>query len=171
MRGSGGERKEEKIPQKMRPVFDAVVAITDAFCREHLTDEYAWLCRRAAAALSRKRPSPLATGRVETWACGIAYAMGSVNFLFDRAQTPYMDAGRLCEWFGVAKSTAGAKAKAVRDALGIGMLDPRWTLPSRLADNPLAWMIKVNGLVVDVRRMPREVQAEAFRLGLIPYLP
>lgn len=171
MRQSRGERNEETVPRKMRPVFDAVVAMTDAFCREHLTDEYARLCRRAAAALSRKRPSPLATGRVETWACGIAHAMGSVNFLFDKSQTPRMDAGRLCEWFGVAKSTAGAKARAVQDALGIDMLDPRWTLPSRLADNPLAWMIEVNGLVVDVRQMPREVQAEAFRLGLIPYLP
>lgn len=82
-----------------------------------------------------------------------------------------MNTGRLCEWFGVAKGTAGAKARAIQDALGIGMLDPHWTLPSRLVDNPLAWMIEVNGLVVDVRQMPREVQTEAFRLGLIPYLP
>lgn len=171
MRESGSERKQETVPQKMRPVFDAVVAVTDAFCQEHLTDEYAQLCRQAVAALSRKRPSLLTTGRVETWACGIAYAMGSVNFLFDKSQTPHMNAGQLCEWFGVAKSTASAKARAVQDALSIGPLDPRWTLPSRLADNPLVWMIEVNGLVVDVRQMPREVRAEAFRLGLIPYLP
>ena len=171
MKQSTDQRRQEKIPEKMRPVFDAVVAMTDVFCREHLTEEYAQLCRRAAAALSRKRPSPLATGRVETWACGIAYAMGSVNFLFDRTQTPHMNAGRLCEWFGVAKSTAGAKARAVQNALGIGLFDPRWTLPSRLADNPLAWMIEVDGLVVDVRQMPRAVQEEAFRRGLIPYLP
>jgi hypothetical protein len=40
-----------------------------------------------------------------------------------------------------------------------------------LEENPLAWIVEVNGLPVDVRTMPREVQAEAYRLGLIPYLP
>jgi hypothetical protein len=38
-------------------------------------------------------------------------------------------------------------------------------------DNPLAWMIQVNGLVADARRLPREIQEEAFRKGLIPYIP
>ena len=37
--------------------------------------------------------------------------------------------------------------------------------------NPLAWMIQVNGLIADARRLPREVQEEALRKGLIPYIP
>ena len=44
-------------------------------------------------------------------------------------------------------------------------------LPSRLADNPLVWMVEVNGFVVDVRMIPRDVQEEAHRLGLIPFVP
>jgi hypothetical protein len=36
-----------------------VAAITDRVCAEHLDDEYAVLCRKATAALARKRPSPL----------------------------------------------------------------------------------------------------------------
>jgi hypothetical protein len=35
----------------------------------------------------------------------------------------------------------------------------------------MAWMIEVNGLVVDARRLPREIQEEAFRKGLIPSIP
>ncbi len=50
-------------------------------------------------------------------------------------------------------------------------LDPAWCLPSKLADNPLAWMIQVNGLIVDARTAPRAIQEEAFRRGLIPYIP
>ena len=50
-------------------------------------------------------------------------------------------------------------------------LTPRWSLPSRLADNPLVWMLQVNGVVVDIRMTPREVQEEAYRLGLIPLVP
>lgn len=46
-----------------------------------------------------------------------------------------------------------------------------WCLPSVLEQNPLAWMIEVNGLPENVRMMPKEVQEEAYRLGLIPYVP
>jgi hypothetical protein len=37
--------------------------------------------------------------------------------------------------------------------------------------NPLAWMISVNGFVMDARHATRAIQEEAFRKGLIPYLP
>ena len=49
--------------------------------------------------------------------------------------------------------------------------DHEWTLPSRLEDNPLVWMLEVNGLMMDVRQAPREVQEIAFHKGLIPYIP
>jgi hypothetical protein len=35
----------------------------------------------------------------------------------------------------------------------------------------MAWLISVNGFIVDARTMPPEVQAEAYRKGLIPYMP
>jgi hypothetical protein len=38
-------------------------------------------------------------------------------------------------------------------------------------ENPLLWMIQVNGIVVDVRMMPREFQEQACELGLIPFVP
>jgi hypothetical protein len=155
----------------MRPTFEAIVGLTDTVCKEHLNEEYAQLCRQLAAALARKRPSPLAKGRPETWACGIAYTIGSVNFLFDKTQTPYMRAEQLCGLFGVSKSTGAAKACAIRDLFQMIPFDPRWCLPSKLADNPLAWLIEVDGLIVDARHAPRAIQEEAFRLGLIPYIP
>jgi hypothetical protein len=37
--------------------------------------------------------------------------------------------------------------------------------------NPLIWMLQVNGLVMDMRYAPREIQEEAFLKGLIPYIP
>ena len=57
------------------------------------------------------------------------------------------------------------------DTLGIGLMDPHWTLPSRMADNPMAWLIQVDGMIIDARKLPRGIQEEAFRLGMIPYLP
>jgi hypothetical protein len=163
--------KSERVPKPMQATFDAIVALTDTFCREHLDEEYAQLARQATAALCRKRPSPLATGNLKTWACGIVYALGSANFLFDKSQKPSMRAAELCAGFGVSQSTGSAKAKAVRDALGMGQMDPQWCRPSKMEDNPLAWMIMVDGFVVDVRRMSRAVQEVAYEKGLIPYIP
>lgn len=163
--------KSEKVPKSMQTLFDAIVALTDPFCRKYLTDEYAQLARQASAALCRKRPSPLLQGRIATWACGIVYALGSVNFLFDRSQVPYLSAGDLCDAFGVSKSTGAAKSKAVRDALGMFQMDPNWGLPSKLADNPMAWLIEVNGIAVDARALPLELQEIAYAKGMIPYIP
>jgi len=159
------------VPEKVQAYYDAVVELTDAVCTEHLTSEYAFLAREVAAALSRKRPSPLLRGKPTTWGCGIVYVLGQVNFLFDKSQTPHMPAIKLCELFGVSASAASAKAKQIEDWLGIRIMDPRWYLPSRLEQNPMAWMIKVNGMIVDARTAPKDIQEEAFRLGLIPYVP
>ncbi|VAW49353.1 hypothetical protein MNBD_GAMMA03-1120 [hydrothermal vent metagenome] len=129
------------------------------------------LIRYAVAALCRKRPLPLATGRVNTWACGVTHAIGLVNFLFDKSQTPHMGASDLYKKFGVGQSTGQGKSKQVRDILKMCQLDPNWSLPSRIDDNPMVWMLSVNGVVVDVRSMPREVQEMALDQGLIPYIP
>ena len=163
--------KSEKIPKQMKAKFDAIVVLTDTFCNKHLNEEYAQLARQAVAALCRKRPSPLMKGRVNTWACGIIYALGFVNFLFDKSQEPYMSAADLCKGFGVSKSTGSAKSKTIRDALDMVQMDPNWYLPSKIDDNPMAWMIMVDGFVLDARTMPREVQEVAYRKGLIPYIP
>jgi hypothetical protein len=37
-----------------------------------------------------------------------------------------------------------------------------------MEQNPMIWMIQVNGLIADARHLPREVREEAIRRGLIP---
>ncbi|MBI5882339.1 MAG: hypothetical protein HZB91_04460 [Elusimicrobia bacterium] len=124
-----------------------------------------------AATLCRKRPSPLAGGTARVWACAIVYAVGKVNFLSDKSRKPHLGAAELCRLMEASQASASAKSGQILDILGAMPLDPRWCLPSRLADHPLAWMITVNGIIMDARSAPREIQEEAFRLGLIPYLP
>src|SRR4051794_39571968 len=162
---------EGAIPVAARPAYDGVVALTDAFCREHLNAEYEALCRKLAAALARKRPSPLTRGKPEVWACAVVRVIGWVNFLDDSSQTPHMKLTAIDRAFGVAESTGQSKAKAVRDLLKIRQFDFRWMLRQRVEDSPMAWMIQVNGFIVDARRLKREVREEAFRKGLIPYVP
>jgi hypothetical protein len=163
--------KSLSVPITMQPRYQEIAALIDVLCQEKLNSEYATLCKELASALARKRPSPLNGGQAKTWACGIVYAIGFVNFLFNKSQNPYMRADELCAWFGVAASTGGNKAKQIRDMLRITQFDSKWMLPSRIEDSPLAWMITVNGLIVDARHLPRPIQEEAYRKGLIPYVP
>jgi hypothetical protein len=39
------------------------------------------------------------------------------------------------------------------------------------AENPLVWMIPVNGIIVDMRTMTRDLQEHAYALVLIPFVP
>ncbi len=164
-------KRSENIPNAMQEKFDGIVAITDDFAKQHLNAEYAQLIRFATAALCRKRPSPLVRGKEKTWACGITHAIGMVNFLFDPSQNPHVSAKEIYNWFGVSSSSGQSKSKQVRDTLDMHQMDLDWCLPSRLDDNPLAWMISVNGFMLDARSAPREVQEVAYAQGIIPYIP
>jgi len=161
----------DSIPTKMQPQHDAIVALIDAFCRERLTEEYLHRCCQLAGVLARKRPSPLLSGTSSAWASGIVRSIGWVNFLDDKTQKPHMKMIEIDKLFGVSSATGQAKSKGIRTMLKISALDPVWTLPSKIDQNPMAWMIEVNGLIMDARMMPREVQKEAFERGMIPYIP
>ena len=163
--------RSESVPKKMQPVFDEIVAITDTFCGEHLTESYATLARTMAATLSRKRPSPLLQGRHKTWAAGIIYTLGRVNFLWDQSTEPYMRATDLCKRIGVSQGSASGKSKIIWDSLKLMQMDPKWCLPELVERNPMVWVIEVNGFMMDARHAPPEVQEIAFSKGLIPYVP
>ncbi len=163
--------KSENVPQNMQAKFSEIVQLTDAFCSEHLNEEDAQLARFLTAALCRKRPSPLSKGKINSWAAGIIHALGMVNFLYDPSQTPHMKATEIYQQFGISSSTGQAKSKQIRDVMKIHQMDPHWCLPSLIDENPMAWMISVDGFILDARQAPRAIQEEAFRKGLIPYLP
>jgi hypothetical protein len=165
------QKRSNTVPIAMQSVYAEIATLIDSFCWQHLNDEYATLSRELAAALARKRPSPLARGNPGIWACGIVYAIGTVNFLFDKAQTPHMKVEELCIAFGINQSSGANKAKQIRDLFGMYPFDPQWSLPSKMGSNPLVWMLEVNGMVMDIRQLPREIQEQAYRKGLIPYIP
>ncbi len=148
-----------------------IAGLVDAFCKQHLNAEYAELCRKLTEKLARKRPSPLVSGKPNTWACGIVRTIGWVNFLDDKSQTPHMKMTAIDKAFGVGESTGQGKAMLIRKMFKIRPMDPAWSLRSRIEQNPMAWMIQVNGFLVDARFLKREIQEEALRKGLIPYIP
>src|SRR5262249_21940184 len=120
----------------------AIVALTDAFCQKHLNDEYGALCRRLTDVLARLKLSPIAKGKPGTWGSGVVRVVGWVNFPDDRSQTPHLKLTDIDRGFGVSPATSQAKAMVIRKLLKIQPLDPEWTLPSRVGDNSVAWLIQ-----------------------------
>jgi hypothetical protein len=148
-----------------------LVAITDNFCDTYLNQDYKSLCRDMAAVCCIKG-APVGTGKAVSWAAGIIYSVGTVNFLSDPTQTPHMKTAELAKSLGVSPATMAAKAKVIREGLDLVPLDPRWCLPSLLADNPMVWMVQTQeGFIIDIRDAPREVQEQAYKCGLIPFIP
>lgn len=171
MRGIVFAHDPYEVPPRLRARFDEIVALTDALAARHLDAEYADLCRRMAAAFARRQRSPLERGKARSWAAGIVYAVGWVNFLGDPSQQPHMTTAELAGAAGVGESTVAAMFRQIRAHLDLVRFDPAWTRPSKMLDNPLAWMVLVDGTPVDLRQAPRAIQEEAFRQGLIPFVP
>ncbi len=158
------------VPKKNRQLFDQIVELIDAFCDTHLNENYKELCEHMASAICRTHLL-LSSSSPTDWAGGIVHAVGWVNFLHDPKQSPHMTSAQVAEGFGGSQETMTAKSKIIRDKLDLMHLDPDWCLPELLKDNPLVWMLDVDGLEMDIRMASRDVQEEAYEMGLIPYIP
>lgn len=160
-----------KIPKEMQSTYDAISQLLIDYSAEYLNKEYEELCLHALEKLCRKRPSPLKSGRSNMWAAGIVYAVGSNNFIFDKSQPIHMTAKELVEPFGVAPSTAASKAAAIKKMLKIDYFHSEWCLPLMVEDNPMLWMVSIDGFPLDARMLPVEMQVVCYEKGLIPYVP
>jgi hypothetical protein len=169
--GDGGDKRESSGKATIETVLADIVARTDAFCAEHLDEEYAELCRMLAEDVARKRPSPMLRGKPEGWAAGIIYTIGWVNFLTDPSQTPHMKSADLFRLTGVSGATVQARSSEIRKTLKLIPMEPRLTRTSGLADNPMVWLVTLdNGMIDDARRYPRSVQQELVDRGILPFV-
>lgn len=162
--------KAQRVPAAALPMVADIVQVTDAFCAEHLDAEYAELCRSLAVKLARKRPSPLQRGDRRIWAAGIVHTIGWVNFLADPAQTPHLRTERLAELLNVKQTTMGNKGALIRGLFGIGRFHEEFVRRDMIDKNLMAWLVEVDGLIMDARSLPVPVQHELARIGIIPYV-
>ena len=150
---------------------DAMVAATDAFCAEHLTEEFGEMCANLTDELAMHHEDLLERGQPKSWAAGVLYAIARVNFLFDASMEPHMRADELCSLFGVSQGNASEKATRIMDAMDLVQMHPDWTVDARKADNPLIWTVLVGGVPADIRTAPMHIRRSAYEDGVIPYIP
>jgi len=161
----------EPLSKKTQAKYQDILKQIEAVCKEHLNQEYAEISQDMAEELLEFRPCPFDKGRASSWAAGLVYAVGQVNFLFDPSQNPHLSAGDLAKKFDVSQGTASSKAKEIRDLLDLMPFHPDWTIRSNMDQNPLIWMFNIDGMMVDIRSLPRAIQEQAYNQGLIPYIP
>lgn len=82
-----------------------------------------------------------------------------------------MSAKELAAPFGVASSTASSKAAMIKKMLKIDFFHAEWCLPFKVANNPMLWMVTIDGLPIDARKLPVQMQEICYEKGLIPYIP
>ena len=135
-----------------------LLEMTATFCREYLDEDYKQLCAKLIGKMSRKRAVPFLSGRIEIWAAAVVYALGSINFLFDKSFKPFANAEDICNFFGTTKSTTSQKAKVIRDMFKMGYFDPEFSTAHTRKNSPFSNLVMINGLIVDERSLPPEVQ-------------
>ncbi len=169
------KKRDFSFPDYLQNHYNEIVKITDPFCATYLNDEYTMYCRKMAAALARKRPSPLLGGYINIWAAAILYTLGSINVLYDKSTQPSMQLQDVCDKLGLSKSTVGQKSAVIKRVLKIKQFDHTWALSSIIEKMPQFWMIEVENdfvhVYADARELPRDIQEMAYKKGLIPYIP
>ena len=85
--------------------------------------------------MARKRAVPFLTGKLEIWSASIIYAIGQINFLFDKSFEPYPTPDDICRYFGTTKSTTSQKAKLIRDMFKLRHYDNEFSTKKIKEDN------------------------------------
>ena len=155
---AGPPRGPVVLPDALQARVDPLLESLDAFCDAHLNAEYRRLFHKAAAALTVLEPSPLLKGYPASWGAGLVHAIGSANFLFESSQQPHCMIKEVFAFFDVSSSVGYAHSKKVRELLKIAPLMREWTLLSLQEASADPLMLKVNGMSVDVRKLPSAVQ-------------
>lgn len=128
--------------------------MTSEFCQLYLDEGYKQLCEKLIQKMSRKRQVPFLSGRIEIWAAAIVYALGSINFLFDKSFSPYVTAEDIGKHFGTTKSSASQKAKIIRDILKLNYWDKEFSTAHMKESNPFSNLVMVDGFIVDKKHLP-----------------
>jgi len=144
--------------QKIKEKEKQLLKMTQAFCACELNEDYSQLCAKLIKKMGRKREVPFQRGRLEIWSAAVVYAIGSINFLFDKSFEPYMTAAQICEYFGANTTTVSQKARKIKDMFDMWYYDPEFSTQGMSDSNPFNNMVMVDGFIVPMDTLPDDLQ-------------
>lgn len=144
--------------QEIKQKEEKLLEMTATFCAQKLDDDYFQLCEKLIKKLGRKKDVPFQRGKLEIWAAAIVYAIGSINFLFDKSFEPYLTAEQICEYFGVKNSTVSNKAREIKDMFNLWYFNPEFSTQKMSESNPINQMVMVDGFITPINTLPDDLQ-------------
>jgi len=145
---------KEEIKNREKELLE----LTGTFCAQKLDNEYFQLCEKLVKKLGRKRDVPFKSGKIEIWAAAVVYAIGSINFLFDKSFEPYLTPEQISEHFGTKKSTVSNKARQIKDIFDMWHFSPEFSTQHMTESNPFNDMVMVDGFIVPLSSIPEDLQ-------------
>lgn len=137
---------------------EKLLEMTRAFCTEKLDDDYSRLCEKLIKKMARKREVPFQKGTLEVWAAAVVYAIGSINFLFDKSFEPFIKAEQISEYFGTKSSTVSAKAKVIKEMFKMRYYSSDFSTQRMNDSNPFSKIVMVDGFIVSLETLPADLQ-------------
>lgn len=151
-----GTRKTSSADSYKRQVnlrAQELIQMTDAFAKARLDEDYRQLCEKLILKMARKRQVPFLSGRPEIWAAAVVYAIGSINFLFDKSFKPYVNGEDIARFFNASVSTVGQKAGKIRQMFKMDYYDPEFSTQHMHEGNPMAgFAVTQDGYILKIPR-------------------
>lgn len=144
--------------QEIKKIEKKIVELTQGFCSQKLDNDYRQLCEKLIKKMGRKRNVPFTTGKIEILAASVVYAIGSINFLFDKSFEPYITAQEISDYFKTKNSTVSNKAKQIREMLKLDIFDNEFSTKHTKENNPFNNFVTVDGLIVPLSSLPENLQ-------------
>ena len=104
---------------------DEIVTMISDFSTKYLDDEYKSLNIKLVGKLSDK--VSFETDKPELWAGGIVYAVGQLNFLFDREIKPFILRDEISYYFGCDLRKISLKSRDIRRLLELKLGDEEFS--------------------------------------------
>ncbi len=136
--------KQEKVNEKKAQLLQ----LTTDFSQQYLNKEYEAVIVKLIDKMARKRDVPFVTGKIEIWAAAVIHALGTINFLFDKASQPYVSVNDICEFFNTKQSTTSQKSKKIRDMFNMAYFDSEFSTKTVDQNSPFNQLTMVDGFII-----------------------
>lgn len=118
--------KKYSVPKNMKEKVEPIIIEIEKFCDENLNENFKEKAVELTSKLSRKRPSPLNSGRAKTWAAGILDTIMKINFIYDSSNPLYIMKKDFVKIIGVSQNTINKKSNEIMDLLNISIFSSEW---------------------------------------------
>ena len=136
------------MDSKTKEKQDKLIELVSSFCIDNLNEDYEQAAVKLVEKMGRKHEVPFKRGKLEIWASAVIYALGQINFLFDKSFKPFSTSDEICDYFGTKKSTVSNKARVIREMFNLNHFDKEFSTEHVISGIPTYLVDEDSGMMV-----------------------